>query len=93
MRALCRDIQVHFVSGKDNLADVFTKPLTASLFSTFVRKLMAISSPIRLKGDVDNNRNTVVSYRANDAHGRDKKQAMIQAVTYLDDSVSSSKDD
>nr|POE73154.1 hypothetical protein CFP56_77415 [Quercus suber] len=28
---------------------------------------------------------------ANDARGRDKKQAMTRAVTYLDDSVSSSK--
>ena len=41
---------------------------------------------------VDNNRNAVVSYRANDARGRDKKQAMTRAVTYLDDSVSSSKE-
>ena len=41
---------------------------------------------------VDNNRNAVISYRANDARGRDKKQAMTRAVTYLDDSISSSKE-
>ena len=89
---LRRDIRVHFVSGKDNLAEVFTKPLIAPLFSSIVRKLMAVSSPIRLRGDVDNNRNAVVSYRANDTRRRDKKQAMTRAVTYLDDSVSSSKE-
>ena len=91
-KVLRRDIRVHFVSGKDNLAEVFTKPLIAPLFSSIVRKLMAVSSPIRLRGDVDNNRNAVVSYRANDTRRRDKKQAMTRAVTYLDDSVSSSKE-
>ena len=40
---------------------------------------------------VDNNRNAVISYRANDAHGWDK-QAMTRVVTYLDDSISSSKE-
>ena len=26
-KVLCRDSCVHFVSGKDNFADIFTKPL------------------------------------------------------------------
>jgi len=50
---LCRDLCVRFVSSKVNLADMFTKPLAAPLFLFFKDKLMACSSPIRLRGDVE----------------------------------------
>ena len=51
---LHRDLCVQFVSSKDNLANVFTKPLAAPLSLLFKDKLMACSSPIHLKGDVEN---------------------------------------
>ena len=31
-RVLCKDLAISFVSGKDNLADIFTKPLPGPLF-------------------------------------------------------------
>ena len=48
-----KDLAIHFVSGKDNLADIFTKPLLRPLFLFFRDKLMPHSSPIRLRGDVE----------------------------------------
>ena len=41
------------MSGKDNLADVFTKPLPAPQFLFFHFKLQVDSSPRRLKGDTE----------------------------------------
>ena len=56
-RVLRKDLAISFVSGKDNLADIFTKPLAGPLFLLFCDKLMPHSFPIRLRGD-DNNRKT-----------------------------------
>ena len=56
-RVLRKDLAISFVSGKDNLADIFTKPLPGPLFLLFHDKLMPRSSPIRLRGD-DKDRKT-----------------------------------
>ena len=56
-RVLCKDLAISFVSGKDNLANIFTKPFPGPLFLLFRDKLMSRSFPIRLRGD-DNNRKT-----------------------------------
>ena len=50
-RVLRKDLAISFVSGKDNLADIFTKPLPGPSFLFFHAKLMSCSSPIRLRGD------------------------------------------
>lgn len=52
-KVLCKDLCVRFVSGEDNLANVFTKPLTTLLFLLQQRKLLATSSPIHMRGDVE----------------------------------------
>ena len=52
-KVLCKDLSVGFISGKDNLADVFTKPLPTPLFLLQRHKLLVDSSPCRLRGDVE----------------------------------------
>ena len=52
-KVLRRDLSVGFVLGKDNLADVFTKPLPAPLFLLQRHKLLVDSSPCHLRGDVE----------------------------------------
>lgn len=56
-KVLCKDLCVGFVSGKDNLADIFTKPSSASLFLLLRYKLLVDSSPFRLRGDVEDRSN------------------------------------
>ena len=52
-KVLRRDLKIGFVSGKDNMADIFTKPLAAPPFLFFRSKLLVDSSPCRLRGDVE----------------------------------------
>ena len=52
-KVLHRDLCVHFVSGKDNLADIFTKPLPSPSFLLQRRKLLLDTSPKSLTGDVN----------------------------------------
>lgn len=52
-KVLRKDLCVGFVSGKDNLADVFTKPLPAPLFLLLRQKLLVDSSLSHLRGDVE----------------------------------------
>ena len=47
---LRKDLAISFVSGKDNLADIFTKPLPGPLFLLFRDKLMPRSFPHSFKG-------------------------------------------
>ena len=52
-KVLRRDLCVRFVSGKDNLADIFTKPLPSPSFLLQRRKLLLDASPKSLTGDVN----------------------------------------
>ena len=52
-KVLCHDLRIRFVFGKDNLADIFTKPLPAPSFLFQRGKLMMDFSPCRLRGDVE----------------------------------------
>ena len=54
---LRKDLAISFIFGKDNLVDIFTKPLLGPLFLLFRDKLMPLSFPIHLKGD-DKDRKT-----------------------------------
>ena len=51
-KVLRRDHKIGFVSGTDNMADIFTKPLPTPPFLSFRSKLLVDSSPCRLRGDV-----------------------------------------
>ena len=66
---LRRDLCVHFVSSKDNFADIFTKLLLAPLLLLLRSKLMAEYSPIRLRGGggciKPDDANNVISLKAN----------------------------
>ncbi|KAL5741372.1 hypothetical protein ACOSP7_028104 [Xanthoceras sorbifolium] len=48
------DIQVNHVPTIDQLADIFTKALPTPRFQYLTRKLTVVSSPVRLRGDVNN---------------------------------------
>ena len=50
---LRRDLKIGFVSGTDNMADIFTKPLPTPPFLSFRTKLLVDSSPCCLRGDVE----------------------------------------
>ena len=52
-KGLHRDLCVRFVSGKDNLADIFTKPLPSPSFLLQRRKLLLDASPKSLTRDVN----------------------------------------
>ena len=52
-KVLHRDLKIRFVSGTDNMVDIFTKPLPAPPFLSFHSKLLVDSSPYRLWGDVE----------------------------------------
>ena len=52
-KVLRRDLCVRFVSGKDNLADMFTKPLPSPSFLLQHCKLLLDASPSCLRGDVN----------------------------------------
>ena len=52
-KILRKQLQIGFVSGRDNFADIFTKPLPAPLFWFHRAKLLDDSSPINLRGDVE----------------------------------------
>ena len=52
-KVLRRDLKIGFVSGTDNMADIFTKPLPAPPFLSFHSKLLVDSSPCHLRGDVE----------------------------------------
>ena len=60
-KVLRKQLQIGFVSSKDNFANVFTKSLPAPLFQFHRAKLLVDSSPINLRGDVedDNSLKTV----------------------------------
>jgi hypothetical protein len=45
-------IFINFISTKDQLANIFTKPLLSSWFSTLRDKLNVISIPFGLKGHI-----------------------------------------
>ena len=51
-KVLCHDLCVRFVSGKDNLADLFTMPLPSPSFLLQHHKLLLDTSPSCLRGDV-----------------------------------------
>ena len=52
-KVLRKQLQIGFVSNRDNFADIFTKPLPAPLFQFHRAKLLVDSSPISLRGDVE----------------------------------------
>ena len=52
-KVLRHDLCVRFVSGKDNLADIFTKPLPSPSFLLQCHKLLLDASPSCLRGDVN----------------------------------------
>ena len=52
-KVLRHDLCVRFVSGKDNLANIFTKPLPSPSFLLQCHKLLLDASPSCLRGDVN----------------------------------------
>jgi regulatory protein YycH of two-component signal transduction system YycFG len=53
-KVLNKDISLQFIFTHDQPVDLFTKGLTTSRFQFFCDKLLVITLPIRLRGDVNN---------------------------------------
>ena len=51
-KVLRKQLQIGFVSGRNNFTDIFTKSLPTPLFCVHRSKLLVDSSPINLRGDV-----------------------------------------
>ena len=65
-KVAAKALDVRFISGTDQLADVFTKPLVSSRFHWLVSKLHMYPSPLSLRGDIeeyqsDNESNTTAN--------------------------------
>lgn len=45
-KVLRQTLRVKFVSGNDNFADIFTKPLAAPAFQSLHSKLLASTTPV-----------------------------------------------
>ena len=52
-KVLRQQLQIGFVSGRDNFADTFTKPLPTPQFHFHSAKLLVDSSPISFRGDAE----------------------------------------
>jgi hypothetical protein len=52
-KILNKDISIQFISTHDQLADIFTNGFTLDKFLFLCSKLMIFHSPIRLKGNVN----------------------------------------
>lgn len=73
-KVLHRDLCVGFVSGKDSLANVFTKPLPAPLLLLQRCKLLVDSSPRHLRGDVEDSYSKINSRKKQDQNDRVLRQ-------------------
>lgn len=57
-----KTLQVSFCSSKDQLVDVFTKPIVATRFSEFKASLNVVDTPLDSRGCINlNNKNTIVN--------------------------------
>ena len=52
-KVLNRDVLLKFISTGDQIADIFTKGLSSARFLFLKSKLMVLSSPISLRGNVN----------------------------------------
>lgn len=63
-KVLYKQLQIGVVSGNDNFANVFTNSLPAPPFQFHCAKLLIDSSPISLRGDVeDDNTSPIKKYK------------------------------
>ena len=58
--AASKSIDIWFISTKDQVVDVFTKPLSASRFSTLCNKLKVVAPSLSLRGCVKDNPSSIV---------------------------------
>jgi hypothetical protein len=73
-------LSIKFISSKDQLADIFTKPLSSSRFGVLRSKLNVLSVPLRLKGrirDLVKPTNNIVKLSSSTTVEGNKDQAKI----------------
>jgi hypothetical protein len=78
-------LSIKFISSKDQLADIFTKPLSSSRFGVLRSKLNVLSVPLRLKGrirDLVKPTNNTVKLSSSTTVEGNKDQAKITSSVF-----------
>jgi hypothetical protein len=78
-------LSIKFISSKDQLADIFTKPLSSSRFGVLRSKLNVLSVPLRLKGrirDLVKPTNNIVKLSSSTTVEGNKDQAKITSSVF-----------
>jgi hypothetical protein len=78
-------LSIKFISSKDQLADIFTKPLSSSRFGVLRSKLNVLLIPLRLKGrirDLVKPTNNTVKLSSSTTVEGNKDQAKITSSVF-----------
>ena len=78
-------LSIKFISSKDQLADIFTKPLSSSWFGVLRSKLNVLLIPLRLKGrirDLVKPTNNTVKLSSSTTVEGNKDQAKITSSVF-----------
>jgi hypothetical protein len=80
-KVLNRDVLLKFISTGDQIADIFTRGLSSTRFLFLKSKLMVLSSPISLRGNVNMNvANAVFKTKASEK-GSNEERTITSSFT------------
>ncbi|XP_028081105.1 uncharacterized protein LOC114282598 [Camellia sinensis] len=96
-KVLAKQLTLQYIPTQDQLADIFTKPLSVACFLYLKSKLMEFTHPISLQGHVENTtastfKNTTISKLSSEVTASKlnlEAQSMAQPVPLIDIAVAS----